>query len=162
MEAAPEDAPVSSESSFDSSFESSHKTSSESFEESSGNESGDDKSDQVENNCLEEQEVGKLEDEKVEMLDQSDNITAKTGNFVTVLSTTVNFCFVGVITDINDNICTITVMEKTRSGMFLFPEIDVYSEVHVDQILCILTSPDVDRRENYLFNSNEIRIFKIK
>lgn len=92
-------------------------------------------------------------------------LNPKIGNYVVVSveNNRKNKFFVGVVIAVDqiEKLYKISFLKGTKGGKFIFPLNEDHSYVSLSDINFILKEPNVDRRENYSFNENEINKFNI-
>lgn len=114
--------------------------------------------------CFQKGTETEEEDSCAQSQDSEKKISTTIGSFVIVSIETKRefFYYVGVVIGILENVFKISFLKKTLAGKFSFPAIEDCSEVSLNEIQCILSNPDVDRRENYTFQSDEIKKYKLR
>uniref|UniRef100_A0A6P7GCH1 Uncharacterized protein LOC114340520 n=1 Tax=Diabrotica virgifera virgifera TaxID=50390 RepID=A0A6P7GCH1_DIAVI len=83
------------------------------------------------------------------------SISPKVNNFIVVLSSKKQSkYFIGLVLNIDrDYNYTVKFLKKIHEYKFVFPEKDDVSPISLDEVVCVLASPDLNKREQYIFNS---------
>lgn len=69
--------------------------------------------------------------------------------------------YVGIVIELEKDEFIVSFLKKTSSGLFIYPLIEDKSYIKLNEIHAILSAPEVDRRERYLFKKEEISKFNI-
>ncbi|XP_072384718.1 uncharacterized protein [Diabrotica undecimpunctata] len=90
------------------------------------------------------------------------SIRPKLNNFIVVKLSSKKYSknFVGLVINIDKEYnYTVKFLKKIHKYKFVFPKKEDVSTISLDEVVCILTSPDLNKREQYIFSSLPSNIY---